>query len=136
MESKQSNKRKLQKKVSENNNWEYSRISSVSEEDEKYPENGENSATFRDYYDEYINSRNTSQSTKRDVYSSCDDQSDSEKDIVKDTQKINGTETSKKGRSRKSSKSRSPGGHCQGKGQKDLHPEGIKSQKKFRGTYH
>ena len=118
MESKQSNKRKLQKKVSENNNWEYSRISSVSEEDEKYPENGENSATFRDYYDEYINSRNTSQSTNRDVYSSCDDQSDSENDIVKDTQKINGTETSKKGRSRKSSKSRSPRRSLSRKGSK------------------
>ena len=118
MESKQSNKRRLQKKASENNSLEYSRISSVSEENEKYPENGEDSATFRDYYDEYINSRNTSQSTYRDVYSSCDDQSDSKNDIVKDTQKINGTETSKKGRSRKSSKSRSPRRSLSRKGSK------------------
>ena len=29
-----------------------------------------------------------------------------------------------------------PGGHYQEKGQKDLHPEGIKSQKKFRETNH
>ena len=118
MESKQSNKRRLQKKASENNSLEYSRISSVSEENEKYPENGEDSAILRDYYDEYINSRNTSQSTNRDVYSSCDDQSDSENDIVKDTQKINGTETSKKGRSRKSSKSRSPRRSLSRKGSK------------------
>ena len=116
MESKQSSKRRLQKEASENNSLEYSRISSVSEENEKYPENCEDSATFRDYYDEYINSRNTSQSTNGNVYSSCDDQSDS--DIVKDTQKLNGTETSKKGRSRKSSKSRSPRRSLSRKGSK------------------
>ena len=109
MERKQSNRRKLQKKTFENNNLEYSRISSISEGEEKYLENGEeDSPTFRDYYDEYVYSRNTSQSTNGDVYSSCDDHSDPESEIVKDAKKINRTETSKKARSRRSPRSGSP----------------------------
>ena len=119
MESKLSNKRKLQKKTSENDDLEYRRISSISEGEEKYPENGEeDSATFRDYYDDYINSRNTSQSTNRDAYSSCDDHSDSGSEIVKESQKINGTETSKIRKSRRSSKSRSPRRSLSRKGSK------------------
>ena len=119
MERKQSNRRKPQKKTFENNNLEYSRISSVSEGEEKYPENGEeDSATFRDYYDEYVYSRNTSQSTNRDVYSSCGDHSDPESEIVKDNKKINRTETSKKERSRRSPRSRSPKRSLSRKGSK------------------